>query len=369
MNWKQALLMTCALFQSLYCNAQESNFLPVIRSANLDKSDIELPKYTISFFGINSIPNVSWEPVKINDNGQICGTCIFDEKLFIDCEPTIFVADKNGITLIELPGFDRIEEYFPRAINNSGQVLGETEDLGLFLWDREQGVQFLNFASNGCCGLNDKGEAFGSDYVWKSGNERDTSQINQQINELGYGEVDVTITCLNNWGEVAGIFSSSSWPYQTHPFFWDGEKIHVIPFKNFPSNGFFKLSLNDKGIVLVSKCHTERSFLEDKATAKTILWNKELGVIKEIQDFQGTKITSYCTILGYKVDDNEFLPAIWKNDEILEIDELTKSNFGMNIFDLFPLDDVKDINDKEQILCQCWCHGILQPCILDPVEN
>ncbi|MFC1857397.1 DUF1566 domain-containing protein, partial [Thermodesulfobacteriota bacterium] len=173
---------------------------------------------------INDIGQINTDvPLKINDNGQICGT-------YVDMEAggfsTAFIWDNyNGLQHLGSLGGNQSQAW---SINNKGQVVGYSytgANSHAFIWDNENGMLDLNLGVNysSATDINDDSEVVGS-YGHSSGYQHsfiwDNFNGMRDIGGLG-GNVSSAYS-INNKGEVVG----ASWTSGTsisHAYIWDIE--------------------------------------------------------------------------------------------------------------------------------------------------
>lgn len=335
-------------------------------------------EYKIQILPINLV-DIECQLKSLNDNGVMLLTykdstyhskiCIYDEI--------------NGMNVIESKG----ESIHPISINNSGQVLANSYKT--FIWNRELGIRYLNIFNsdyNNGIDINDLGQIIGtyrpsgSDYtaprrpfLWNSGSVTDMgpgSEFCKQFEILGYHVMDVTLTSINNNGEIAGHFRYGKFNEKkkkyitlgTKVFFWDGD-MHILPL-TVQSNFFPQaVKMNNKSIVLV------------QVDLSTYLWNRDNGLTL-IPDFIGISLNDSTVILGIqtKLDFDIYKTSIWRDGniinlaELLGVDNLDKiSPLYSETYEVEKLTDFIDINNKDQVGCNGLIWNEKYPCVLEPL--
>lgn len=326
-----------------------------------------------------NVVDAACQPKSINDYGtMVLGyidnpyhskMCIFDKM--------------RGMKIIESKG----QSIHPIAINNLGQVLGSSYKT--FLWSELIGIRYLNvFDSdyNNGIDLNDWGQIIGeyrpknSDcseprrpFLWDNGCVTDMgvgSEFCKQFEVLGYHVMNVTLTSINNNGEIAGYFyygkiNDKKKKYVTlgvKVFFWDGN-VHILPL-SIPYPPVVE-KMNNKGAVLIG------------VNSGSYLWDRDNG-LKPILDFWGDSLNDSTVMLGKqlksKFDEPVYLPAIWKDGNIITLDGLLGVDDVNNMsptysetYEIECLTDFIDINNKDQIGCSASIWKENYPCILEPL--
>lgn len=198
--------------------------------------------------------------------------------------------------------------------------------------------------------------------------------------------MDISITCINNSGELTGYFSYGKYNqkqkrfmqagYKT--FFWDGTP-HLI---SLPSDIFPPevLKVNNRGIVLVRNKTLDN--ITEYVTETTYLWSINDG-FKILPDFYGNYINDNSTVLGFKKEKLDCccketieIPTLWNNENFITIAELLKVENIKNIsprysdnFSVESLSNFVGINNKGQIACMGIIWDEQHPCILEPIKK
>lgn len=308
----------------------------------------------------------------------------------------IFISDKKtGILIIEL----KDKHLEPIFFNNSGQIVGYVEGK-YFLWSKTLGFHFFNIPSNGSIsitGLNDLGQIIGHrsengksiPFVWDNGTLKDMglgSEFAQHFEKLGFYVMDISLTGINNKGELMGSFTYGKYhekkkkyiAVESKSFFWNGD-IHFLP--NIQNTIFYFINwfkLNNNGTVLGTRYY---STAPNNGKVETYLWSVENGLIC-IPDFQGTYINDSEIVQGLLQSTNlqewdpSERPAIWNNGtittlaDLLEVKHLHKlAPPCSDTHEIESIYIINSINNKGKIagLGSIWSE--LYPCLLEPVED
>lgn len=329
-------------------------------------SHVSALEYELALPEIDGYANYRYEPVSMNDKGQVIGYAYP-----LDGQSHIFIFD-------EKKGTQEIECNYgnPIAINNAQQVLGSGSNSGVcgkpFLWAKtfgfrwiEQNAQLVDF--------NDFGQVIGTytkdgqqgSFLWDYGVTTDmgpNSEFAQQFTSQGYHVIGVHLKAINNKGELVGYFGYGEFNkkkgkyvlvgYKT--FFWNGE-LTILPFDGAPA----LMDLNIHGQVLVQT-----------GQGGCFLWKPD-GEVEEIPEFWGIALNDKSSVLGHLTEN--WCPALYKEGsvstiaELLGVDDIAKlSKRYSDNYEFEKITKIVALNNKDQILCVGEIWGDQYPCILSP---
>lgn len=362
-------------------------------------------EYKALLIGTESIPG-EWSVSSINDKGQVVGYHIIDDIDGYQYNPPprdheIYIYDPSrGISFIKTNNntfvFDKI------IFNNNNQIFGNCNNQrSCFMWNKASGFRIINFDqlfdrlltqidqnnTVTTIAVNDLGQMIGEYYMhstgarpflWDNGIIYDMgtdSEFAKKFESLGYNITGMHLNAINNKGEIAGSFSYKKYNRKKDRmmdagfklFFWDGD-IHVIEdeifYRRYSSSNILKL--NNNGVLLI------QSYINDVPVS--FLWSLN-SILQSRANFSGTSLNDELTVLGY-ISRDPYVWAIWKNGKCNTIADLLDVE---SIFDLAPpygdscsiegIENLIEINNKEQIIGTCRIWGENHPCILQPVQQ
>lgn len=345
-------------------------------------SEKTLPNYETEVLPINIDITSDYTIKGLSDSGLILLDCGSEMMGVYDPEA--------GLNLIS----SKSEYPKPIAINNLGHVLCKSS-YKTSIWSKNLGIRhldILNSEYHDGIDFNDWGQVIGTyrvrdsngndrwlyrPFLWDSGFATDMgpgSEFCQQFESLGYHVMDITLTSINNSGEIVGYFTYGKFNKKNNKytsvgmkiFFWNGD-VHTLPIDTSEESFQYGscpsfLKLNNKGVVV---CGMHRM---------AYIWSKG-NKIKEINNFYPLSLNDHAEILGFihYIGEDRSEIAIWLDGNItlvadlLGINNLNKlSNKYNDSYEVEQLKDFGFINNKGQISCTAVIWGDDYPCILNP---
>lgn len=348
---------------------------------------LDAAEYKVSAIGTALIPGRSFansieslyqceDSFAINDYGHIC-SIMNNNEIYLSEEPS---------QLIIIASSDEYNTTNTILLNNNDQVVYSRGNLFLF-WDAYHGTQLITAyplkpdSTTRCTALNDLGQVVGKagkdSFLWEKGKITDMgpkSEFAQNFHDQGYLATSISITALNNNGEIAGYFSFGKYNENqqeiveigSKPFFWNGT-LHVI---DCQQNTYSSKSvqMNNAGYVLINSNST------------AYLWHWQKQIIK-IPRFRAISMNDSNTLIGLK-EDNHWQFTIWKNRAFKPVSSLLGhklsasfndlSNLSRPYSDTYEVEEIclpAKINNRGQIIALGKIWDKWHPCIIEPIED
>ena len=238
-----------------------------------------------------------FRPTAINNSGQVVGS---QETSIRGLHKAVLWDGTNGLQ--DLGGLEGIDGgSYARDINNSGQVVGNHDGIP-FIWDSENGMQELSRLGSSygfAKAINDSGQIVGESKI--AGLSSDSHAVlwgNGNITDLGtLGGNESRANDINNNGQIVGSYYWESENSMTeHAFLWDSQNgmqdIHPDPgdLWDTPSGEAWNTPqttgavINDSGVIGVNFQHATFLLENDTWTYVTGPYGASSSFVKGINN-------------------------------------------------------------------------------------
>lgn len=192
-----------------------------------------IPTYTVRDLGVLEGYAQSW-PTGLNDHGDAVGYAqretITPGGLLVERQACLF-KDGQVFSLGVSPSNSRAN-----AINNHGQIVGQSGDAYAFLWDQGTITWLGSLIEDGWSeanDINDVGQVVGKAGVLDASYWHSILWENGAITDLGVlmgNYQDWVAVAINNSSEIVGTYRET-WPppYRTHAFIWHNGSMWELP--------------------------------------------------------------------------------------------------------------------------------------------